>query len=65
MMKTIKKVHIRRAREAKVGTGKAEMSTKFPQLCKWNGFAIDSPRTEWDDCETHGKTFTTLSGRKA
>ncbi len=25
-----------------------QMSTEFPQLCKWNGFTIDSPMTRWE-----------------
>ncbi len=26
----------------------SEMSTEFPQLCKWNGITIDSPMTGWE-----------------
>jgi signal transduction histidine kinase len=30
---------------------------EFPQLCKWNGFTIDSPSTEWEDCRTQRENF--------
>src|SRR5216684_4407549 len=30
------------------GKSNSTMSREFPQLCKWNGFTIDSPMTGWE-----------------
>ncbi len=30
------------------GKANPQMSTEFPQLCKWNGFTIDSPMAGWE-----------------
>src|SRR5580765_3746165 len=34
------------------GNRNSQMSTEFPELCKWNAFTIDSPITRCEDCAT-------------
>src|SRR6266478_9071719 len=45
------------ARGGLVRTGIRKCPESFPQLCKWNGFTIDTPRPQWEDDRTQWENF--------